>query len=182
MKGNRAAVAVVLVVVLLAGGWWLFSRGSSAPAVQLIPLLESATKRPDGATFQVIEADLGGDKQQAIYTVPTSRLIYKLRIPDDAWMKVSVGTKPESWTQEGDGVLFRFGVSDGRTYDELFTQHVNPFANPGDRKWIPVWVDLSAYAGEEMEVIFNTNTSAAGKGNDPRNDHALWGAPEIIVR
>jgi hypothetical protein len=182
MKGNRAALAVVLAVVLLAGGWWLFRRGSSAPAVQLIPLFEQAQKRPAGGTFEVIEADLNGEKKQAIYTVPASRLTYKVRIPDDAWLRVSVGTKPESWTQEGDGVLFRFAVSDGRTYDPLFTQHVNPFANPGDRKWIQVWVDLSAYAGEEVDLIFNTNTSPEGKGDDARNDHALWGAPEIIVR
>ena len=114
--------------------------------------------------------------------MPNTRITYKVRIPDDAWMRVSVGMKPESWTQEGDGVLFRFGASDGRTYDELFTQHVNPFANAGDRKWIQVWVDLSAYAGEDMELIFNTNTSPAGKGNDPRNDHALWGEPAIVIR
>ena len=182
MKGNRAALAVVLALVLFAGGWWLFKRSSSAPAVQLVPMFDSAVKRPAGGTFQIIEADVNGEKQQSIYTVPTSRITYKVRIPDDAWLKVSVATKPEFWTQEGDGVLFRFGVSDGRTYDELFTQHVNPFANPGDRKWTPVWVDLSAYAGEEMELIFNTNTSQEGKGDDPRNDHALWGAPEIVVR
>ena len=45
--------------------------------------------------------------------------------------------KPESWTAEGNGVLFLVGVSDGKRFDELFRQHVNPFGNPGDRKWIP---------------------------------------------
>ncbi len=182
MNGNRAALAGVLALVLIGGGWWLFSRSSSAPPVELIPMFASAEKRPPGGTFEVVEADLNGEKKQAIYTMPTSRLIYKVRIPDDAWMRVSVGMKPESWTQEGDGVLFRFGASDGRTYDELFTQHVNPFANAGDRKWIQVWVDLSAYAGEEMELIFNTNTSPEGKGDDPRNDYALWGEPAIVIR
>jgi hypothetical protein len=182
MKGNRAALAIVLAIVLFAAGWWLFKRGSNAEPVPLIPMFDSAEKRPAGGTFEVIEADLAGEKKQAIYTVPASRIIYKARIPDDAWLRVSVGTKPESWTQEGDGVLFRFGVSDGRSYDPLFTQHVNPFANPGDRKWIQVWVDLSAYAGEEVQLIFNTNTSPEGKGDDPRNDHALWGSPEIVVR
>jgi hypothetical protein len=45
-----------------------------------------------------------------------------------------------------------------------------------------VWVDLSAYAGEEIDLIFNTRTSPDTQGDDPRNDHALWGAPEIVVR
>lgn len=182
MKGNRAVVAVGLTIVLLAAGWWLLRRSSSAPALELIPMFESAEKRPAGGTFQVMEVELNGEKKQAIYTVPTSRIIFKTRIPDDAWLRVSVGTKPEYWTQEGDGVLFRVGVSDGRTYDPLFEQHVHPFANSGDRKWIQVWVDLAAYAGEDVQLIFNTNTSPKDKGDDPRNDHALWGHPEIIVR
>jgi hypothetical protein len=182
MQSNRAVVAAVVAIVLLAGGWWFFKRSSNAPAVQLIPLFESAEKRPAGGTFEIIEAELNGETKQAIDTVTPSRLIYKVRIPDDAWLRVSVGTKPESWTEEGDGVLFRVGVSDGHAFEDLFTQHVNPFSNSGDRKWIQVWVDLSAYAGEEVELIFNTNSSPPGKGDDPRNDHALWGAPEIIVR
>jgi hypothetical protein len=182
MNGNRAVVAVVLAIVLLAAGWWLFRRGNTAPPMPLIPIFASAEKRPPAGTFEVIQADVNGDTKQAIYTVPTSRIIFKVGIPDDAWLRVAVATKPEAWTQEGDGVLFRVGVSDGRTYDELFTQHVNPFANEGERKWIKVWVDLSAYGGEEVELIFNTNTSPEGKGDDPRNDHALWGDPEIVVR
>lgn len=182
MQGNRALLAVVVGILVLAGGWLFLKRSTGAQAIQLIPLLGSADKRPAGGTFQIVDAELNGDTKQAIYTVPTSRIIYRVRIPDDAWLRVAVGTRPDSWTQEGDGVLFRVGVSDGRRYDELFTQHVNPLANAGDRKWIQVWVDLSAYGSEEVELIFNTNTSPEGKGDDGRNDHALWGAPEIIVR
>ena len=70
----------------------------------------------------------------------------------------------------------------GRTYEPLFQQHVNPFANAGERKWIQVWVDLSSYAGEQIELIFNTNNSPEGKGDDDRVDLALWGNPEIVVR
>ena len=73
-------------------------------------------------------------------------------------------------------------VSDGRASDELFIQDVNPFVNQTDRKWIPVMVDLSAYAGEEVDIIFNTFASGPGKGQDVRNDLAVWGAPEIVVR
>jgi hypothetical protein len=43
-------------------------------------------------------------------------------------------------------------------------------------------LDLSAYAGEEVDVILNTYGSAPGKGVDLRNDLAVWGAPEIVVR
>jgi hypothetical protein len=181
MKGNRAAIAAAVAVVLVIAGWW-FTRGGGAEAMALIPLLETADKRPASGTFQVVDADLNGETRRAIFTVPESRIIYKIKVPDDAWLKVAVGMKPESWTQEGDGVLFRVGASDGRTYDPLFEQHVNPFANAGDRKWIPVWVDLSAYAGEEIQLIFNTNNSPKDKGDDDRGDLALWGSPEIVIR
>ena len=72
-----------------------------------------------------------------------------------------VALKPEAWTQEGDGVRFMAGVSDGRASDELFVQDLNPFVNQSDRRWIPVMVDLSAYAGEEVDIILNTYGSAA---------------------
>ena len=56
-----------------------------------------------------------------------SRIIFKSRIPDDGWLRVSVALKPEAWTLEGDGVRFMALVSDGRASDELFVQDVNPF-------------------------------------------------------
>lgn len=182
MKGNRAVVAVVAAVVLLVAGWWLFSRGSATVSVNLIERFDTAKKAPAEGALEVIDADLNGERQRAISAPPDTRLTYTVQVPDDAWLKVAVGLKPEVWELEGDGVLFFVGVSDGAQFEELFNQHVNPFANPGDRKWIPVWVDLSAYAGEEVELIFNTRTGPAGKAGDARNDAALWGSPEIVVR
>ena len=32
-------------------------------------------------------------------------------MPPDAWLRTSLGIQPEAWTKEGDGVLFRIGVS-----------------------------------------------------------------------
>ena len=39
-----------------------------------------------------------------------------------------------------------------------------------------------AYAGEEVELIFNTRSSPKDHPPDDRNDQPLWGDPEIIVR
>ncbi|CAN5684567.1 hypothetical protein BH18ACI5_BH18ACI5_13150 [soil metagenome] len=182
MKGNRAAVAAVIVVALVITGFWLFKRGGGTAAVDLIEQFQTAEKRPPGGTFEVIEAELDGVTHKAIFTLPESRIIWKLRVPDDAWLRLNVGMKPESWTKEGDGVLFHVGVSDGRSFDQLFIQHVNPYLNAGERRWIPVVVDLAPYAGEEISLIFNTNNSQPGKGDDDRNDLALWGAPMITTK
>ncbi len=184
MNRNRAVLTAIVLIVVVIAGWWLFRRGGGAGAVDLMSTFDTAEKRPGAGVFQVGDVDLNGETRKAIAITPAigTRLIWKVRIPDDGWLRVAVGMKPESWEQEGDGVLFRVGVSDGRTYEPLFSQHVAPFTNKGDRRWIPVMVDLSAYAGEEMQVIFNTNCSEPGKGPDQRGDLAVWGSPEIFVR
>jgi hypothetical protein len=182
MRGNRAALAAIVAVVLLAAGWWIF-RGSKADEhVDLIALLPSAEKRPADHAFAVSDVTINGETHKAIEATPPTRLTWKVTIPQDAWLRVHVGMKPESFTAEGDGVLFFVRISDGRSDDGLFEQYVNPFANPGERKWIPVMVDLSQYAGEEMQIHFNTRTSPPNSGDDKRNDFAVWGAPEIITR
>jgi len=182
MKGNRAILTAIVVVVLVIGGWWLFKRTSRGAAIDLISTFDTATKKPSDSAFQIVDMDLNGERKHAIFTTPPTRLIWKVKIPDDGWIKASLGMKPESWDKEGDGVLFRIGVSDGRAFEDLLTLHVDPFHNKSDRRWIPVAVDVSQYAGEEVEVIFNTNNSMPGKGDDRNNDTALFAEPLIVVR
>jgi hypothetical protein len=182
MKGNRAVLAAVVAVVLIAGGWWMFRREGEAPKVDLIAQLPTAKRAPDYRTFNVVDVNLNGESHKAIEVEPPTRITWKVRIPDEAWLRVMMGLKPEAWTAEGDGVLFFVGIFDGRTFEKLFEQVVNPFSHPGDRKWIPVMVDLSTYAGEEVELHFNTRVSADRKPADSRNDFAVWGAPEIISK
>ena len=178
MKGNRAAIAVVVAVVLLLAGWMIFGRGGSATRIDLIEQLGGAIKQPASATFPVSDVTINGETHKAIEATPPTRLTWKVRIPQDAFLRVNLGLKPESWTSEGDGVLFYVVISDGRSDEKLFEQYVNPFGNTGERKWIPVMVDLSQYAGEEMNIIFNTRVGQPGR-DDSRNDFAVWGAPEI---
>jgi len=184
MKGNRSLAIAVAVVAVLVLGWWLFGRSGGGGAIDLMERFASAQKRPDEGSFVAGDVTLNGETKKAIAVAPSvgTRITFKAHIPDDGWLRVSVGLKEEAWTQEGDGVLFRAIVSDRRASDELFVQHVNPFLNHTDRKWITLMVDLSAYAGEEVEVMLNTNASPPGKPGDVRSDLAVWGAPEIVVR
>jgi hypothetical protein len=179
MKMNRAVLTAAVVLVLAAAGWWMFRRGS-AERVDLIALYDKAQK--DGAPYSLIDATLAGVTKKAILAPPNGRIHFKVKVPEDGWLKVSLGMKPESWDKEGNGVYFFAGVSDGRTFEQLFTQTVNPFANPSERRWIPVTVDLSAYAGEEIEILLNTRSSGKDLPPDDRNDLPLWGAPEIVRR
>jgi hypothetical protein len=180
MQQNRAALTAVVVLVVALAGWWMFRRGNSE-RVDLMAMYDQAQKRGAG-TFNVTDATLAGETKQAVATPANSRLTFKVRVPDDGWLKVSLGLKPEAWTIEGNGVHFYAVVSDGRTSETLFTQTLNPFANPSERRWVPVTVDLSAYGGEEVDVILNTVASGPGGPPDDRGDMPLWGAPEIVRR
>jgi hypothetical protein len=182
MKGNRAVLTAVVVVILIVAGWWLFKRGNRGPSIDLIATFESATKKPTQGVFQVVDADLNGETKHAIFTEAPTRMIWKVKIPDDGWIKASLGLKPEAWEKEGDGVLFRIGISDGRTFEDVLTLNVDPFHNKADRRWIAVAADVSQYAGEEVELIINTNNSMPGKGDNREGDLALIGEPQIVVR
>ena len=185
MKGNRSLLVAVGIVAVLILGWWLLRRGGGTSAIQLIDRFETAEKRStEGGQFKVEDVTINGETKKSISITPTvgTRIKFKVKVPDDCWLRVAVALKPESWTQEGDGVRFIALASDGRDSDELFVQDINPFGNPTDRKWIPVMVDMSQYAGEEVELMLNTYASPPGRGGDVRNDLAVWGAPEIVIR
>jgi hypothetical protein len=184
MKGNRAVLTAVVVVLVVVLGAWLLRRSSSAGAVDLLAQFDTATKAPAAGSFPVIDATLAGQTMKAIAAPggAGSRIIWHVRVPDNGWLRVHVGLRPESWDLPGDGVKFLVLASDGRASEELFSQGVDPVANQADRKWYPVMVDLSGYGGEEVDLIFNTYASMPGRPADTQNDMPLWGAPEIVIR
>ena len=185
MKNYRWLLAVALAVIIVLG-FWIWRRGSIPQEIDLIAAFPTAEKRTSlsavDRAFNIVSITIDGQSQRAIFMHPTSRLIWKVTVPHNGWLRTSLALRPESWKLEGDGVLFRIGVSDGRKYDELLNQHVNPHAVPEDRRWIPVTVDLSPYAGQQVDVIFNTNNSPPRtRPADQRNDWAVWGSPQIYV-
>jgi hypothetical protein len=179
MKSSRAVLTAVVVLIVVAAGWFVFRRGG-AERVDLMALYDQAEKK--GGIFTVADVTLDGETKRAIAAPPNGRITFRVRVPDDGWLKVSLGMKAEAWKVEGNGVHFYAGVSDGRAFEKLFDQTLNPFANESERKWIPVAVDLSAYAGEEMQIILNTVVSGPGQPADDRGDMPLWGAPEVVRR
>ena len=181
MKMNRAVLTAVVIILVAAAGWWVFRRGS-AERIDLLTHFDSAVKQPAEATFTIVDATLAGEAKKAILAPANGRVKFKVKVPEDGWLKVSLGLQPEAWEKEGNGVYFFAGVSDGRAFEKLFEQTLNPFKNPSERRWISVMVDLSAYAGEDMEIILNTRPSGGGQPPDDRNDLPLWGAPEIVRR
>jgi hypothetical protein len=184
MKRSYLIVAAVVVVLVL--GWYFMRRGGGANvAVDLVEQFPAAEKRSSGPldqVFGVMDVSIKGETRHSIYIHPTSRLTYKVTVPEDGWLQAWFALKEEMWEKSSDGVLFRIGVADGREYEELVNQHVDPANNPSDRRWVPVKVDLSAYAGQQIDLVFNTNTSLPNHGDNPLYDWAIIGDPAIIVQ
>jgi hypothetical protein len=182
---HRAVLAAAVTSLLVAGACGAERREAPA-SILLLDRYAQAEKRSNlslDEAFALVDVTIGGEERAAIFMHPTSRLIFSgIDLPHDAWLRTWIALRPEVWEREtGDGALFRFGIADGRTYDDLVREYVDPRNQPGDRRWIPVEVDLSPYGGLVVDLIFNTESTVPGGTDEPTNDWAVWGAPEIVV-
>jgi hypothetical protein len=184
MNRNRTLLVLLALVVIGIAAWFYMRRGHENVAVDLIQQFPMAKeKRPNPDVFSIIDATINGQTKRAIFTKDQvgTRIKWDVPIPENAWLVVSLGLKEESWKMDGDGVLFRILCTVGGTSDPLASVQLNPFANPSDRQWSELTLDMSQYGGQTVELIFLTNSSAPGADN--RNgDLALWGDPRIVVK
>ena len=178
-KGRWFAVGAVVGVIALIV--WSRSMGSGTVVADLVEHLPNAAqRRPNPEVFTVGDVTIGGRTLKSIGVSQASRIVWLEKVPAHAWLEVNLGVRVAAWSLTGEGVLFLIAVSHAGKYDELVSLIVNPFGNSADRQWYPLMLDLSPYAGQEVEVIFNTR---AGVGNaTPDNDLAVWGAPSIVTR
>jgi hypothetical protein len=184
---NRNVVAVLagLAVVAAVVGYWMLRQGGTAATIDLIALLPDAQKtstwaEPGDAPFSVSDVTLAGESHKAIFAPPFSRIRWKVEVPRRGTLEIYYGVREDAWTADGNGVQFRVGVSDGRTYEEYLKEVVNPKDRDRDRRWLSATIDLSAYEGQLVELNFNTDPGPPRDDRDPRNDFALWGEPRVI--
>lgn len=188
MKRSYLIAAVVLVVAVVAFFLWRMNRGERVVAdlVALFPddtHVEKRSALPREQAYRAGYETIKGETKPGIYMHPNSRLIFhRVQIPDDAHLRVFLGVKEEAWDKPSDGVLFRFGISDGREYSELLNQHVDPANNQSDRHWLEQNLDLSAFAGQQIDLIFNTEASLPKRPPNNGYDFAVWGAPALVVK
>ncbi len=102
-------------------------------------------------------------------------------MPARARLELFLAIKEDAWSKGTDGVYFRVGVSQGDNYKDQLQRHVDPYRVEADRGWIPVSIDLREYAGQTVNVIFNTHESVPGIAPDGLFDFAVFGAPRIVV-
>lgn len=187
MLNNRKVVAALagLAVVVAVVAFWMLRQGAPSTATDLISLLADAQKsstwsEPGDAPFSVSDVTLAGESHKAIFAPPFSRIRWKVEVPRRGTLEIYFGVREDAWSGDGNGVQFRVGVSDGRTYEEYLKEVVNPMDRDRDRRWISATIDLSAYEGQLVEINFNTDPGPPRDNQDRRNDFALWGEPRIV--
>jgi hypothetical protein len=183
-----AALAIV--------AWFLLSPGGgervSTNLVDELP--NAAERRPAPEVFSAVDTTIGGVSKRAIVVREAggaegvgpagSRLQYTVTVPEDGELRFSLGIQESEWTKPGDGVLFRVLVGAGTAPEEVLNVQLNPYANPGDRTWHDMSVDLAEYSGETIDLFFNTNSSPPSRPqkDDRIGDIALWGNPRVVAR
>ncbi len=177
-------IVVVAVIVGVAGYWWVQPRGDDG-SIDLVAAFRAAEKRTPidpAAAFSMDPQTIKGETKPSIYAHPPSRIIFHdITIPPHARLELFLGLKEEAWPKGTDGVYFRVGVSKGEIYKDLVARNVDPFRVEGDRGWIPFSVDLTEYAGQTVNVIFNTHPSIPGREPNGLYDYAVFGSPRIVA-
>jgi O-antigen ligase len=176
---TAAAVAVAIIAVGAVAVAREGRRTNEPIALDLVEEFAFADKVAAAPLHETFSVNVR--LPRSIFAHPPSRITWKARIPAGARLRAFMQLLPEAWDKSTDGVVFRIGVSDGHRYTSLTDRLVDPKHEPDDRRPIPVDLDLSSYAGLEMQIIFSTANSTPGRPSDATYDWALWGEPRIVL-
>ena len=162
---------------------WYSAPASGASDLDLLGRFDEAEKQADiplERAFEVGDVTIGGDTRRVIGAHPTSRIVWRVEVPADAWLRTALAMRPDAWGTEGDGVRFRVGVVEGDRVRVLSSHYIDPKGHADERRWIPLRVDLSRYAGQTIDLVLGTDPGPEGD-TDARSDWAVWAAPAIVV-
>jgi hypothetical protein len=126
---------------------------------------------------------ISGETQAVLFEHPTyERLPFQTAItPASREFSFNVAMQPAVYDGSmplcGDGVEFRLEIRDssGRIHP-LYSRYIDPKHNLAERRWIPGSVDLSAYLGQTVELLFTTMPGPTG---DTCAAWAGWGDPHF---
>jgi len=134
----------------------------------------------DPARVGIDTFDIDGDRRDVLFVHPPSDVGYSLTLPAGAVLHTALALRPATWTKDkGDGVRFEIRIEDAGQHHTVLSRYLDPKNNPADRRWEPVRVDLSAFAGRAIVLTFATTGGPAGNIN---YDWAGFSDPTIEAR
>jgi hypothetical protein len=186
----RAVLALVVLPLAAAEMVWLNDLLSADRLARMEVAFDFIEYRDQSRrTSEILEGDVVGARVWTIEEVPqrvlyqhpalsgASRIAYSVHVGRRTVLAFDVAMAPESWELAGDGVTFAVYVESDQGVRQLFSTYIDPKHDEADRRWQSHTVDLSAYAGQTVTLIFETGTGPAG---DYRYDWAGWGRPRLL--
>ena len=109
---------------------------------------------------------------------PTALTYHHIALGLHPAFRAFVAIHPAIYGQvNADGATFQVDVrADGQTR-RLADVYINPIAHPELRRWLPLDVDLSAYAGQTVDLTLG---NSPGPANNDYADWCLWGDPRVV--
>jgi len=119
---------------------------------------------------------------------PASSLIqFKLKLPEQAVLRIGYGLLDAADQFEGDGAGFEVSAESSGQTRVLMSAHLNPFLNPSDREVFFKDIDLSAYGRRSVTLSLRTLGSSSAKALSPktedlRGDLCFWENPLVFQK
>jgi hypothetical protein len=175
---HRYALAI-LAVILCAGCRHV--EHAPVQAVNLLREFDAAEKRPP-VGFQIADRQIDGVSHPTLVVPVPSRLTLPLPLPRRGVLRAAAALEPAAPDRPAASVRLRIGVSDDRIYERL----TDVVLTQGQRGWVDVRTDLSAYAGWKWSLFYHPErvmwrVVLAADAIDGVPTTALWGSPEIVT-
>ena len=180
---------ILLQLALLAGH--ARALGAAFAGHGLIYRLLDHRPEVTGALHAVnfhVDLAVGEDHVESIWSEPPAALVYH-HIPLPAApvrFHGRIAIHPQVWALGGtDGAEFDLEVRPvgqsgaAAASRRVWSAFLDPLHRPEQRAWVPVDVDLSAFAGQTVDL---TLRNGAGPANNDYGDWCIWGDPRLEQR
>ncbi len=154
--------------------------GSSSIALTDPALLRDVQLEQIKATPNLgVSIDVTGVPRNSIWINPPTAVSYPgVPLGKNPVLRCFIAIHPLIWNDTGaDGALFRVSVQVNGTRETVAERYLNPIARPDERKWNAFDVDLSKYAGRQVDLILE---NAAGPAKNDYGDWCIWGDAVLV--
>jgi tetratricopeptide (TPR) repeat protein/4-amino-4-deoxy-L-arabinose transferase-like glycosyltransferase len=129
-----------------------------------LPNAEMGERDQDLVRADVLAIDY--DSRPILFQHPSSRVTYRVEIPEAAGLRFGLGMDPIVWSPDkGDGAEYSIHMAYAGDPDsswQVFSRYLDPKGNPSDRRWFDFILDLSVYGGQTMDIVFESLPGSAG--------------------
>jgi O-antigen ligase len=137
-------------------------------------------------TWTIFDPILHQNDQRTVIYEPALKSVktevtYRITVPDLGALRFAIALSPQVWSPDkGDGVDFQVSIAPADTPQSgqiLVNRYINPKINPSDRHWRNYLLDLTPWAGKDVNISLITDSGPAQNWD---YDWAGWADVSIV--